>query len=158
MLCCYSNMHVLSKVLYIHQDLTQVRGQTGGVGQMLAEVRILQSGWELLSQKKGAGKKQSKGETWASWWGPPRYCENHEHRKSMEKGKCMHKLLQQSPPLQDSLGEIVALLKTWSLPLNSKQQECPSFLLTLLCLPAKREVLLAFARFCISIFQIFSEL
>lgn len=36
MLCCYSNMHVLSKVLYIHQDLTQVRGQTGGVGQVWA--------------------------------------------------------------------------------------------------------------------------
>lgn len=107
---------------------------------------------------QGKGKKWSEDETWASWWRPLWYCENHEHRKTMEKGKCMHKLLQWSPPLQDSLGEILALLKTWDLPLNLKQQECPPFLLTLLCLPAKREALLGFAKFCIYIFQIFSKL
>lgn len=76
----------------------------------------------------------------------------------MEKGKRMHKLLQWSPPLQDSLCEIVALLKAWNLPFNLKKQECPPFLLTLLSLPARREALLGFAKFCISIFQIFSKL
>lgn len=67
MLHCYSNMHAVYKVLYFLQDLAQVRGWTGGVGQVLAEV--LQSGLELLSL--GAGKKQSEGDTWASWWRPP---------------------------------------------------------------------------------------